>query len=225
MRILVCAILLMLGPGAVDPGYREAIEKHRAERLRELTAPNGWLAVRGLFWLHDGRNTAGSGASNEIKLPARAPERLGVLELANGTVTFEAASGATVTALDKPATRHVFDPAAGEKSAIAANGLRIFVIRRGDRFGVRLLDPDAAQRKDFKGIEYFPLNPDYRVTGKFVPYARPRQVPVPNVLGMTVQMESPGAVVFSLGGREYRLEPVYETPKHEDLFFLFKELT
>ena len=37
-------------------------------------------------------------------------------------------------------------------------------------------------------------------------------VPVPNVLGMTVPMESPGYVEFRLHGRQYRLEPVYETP-------------
>ena len=50
-------------------------------------------------------------------------------------------------------------------------------------------------------------------------------VPVPNVLGMTVPMESPGYVLFRLHGRQYRLEPVYETSKHEDLFFIFKDLT
>jgi uncharacterized protein (DUF1684 family) len=50
-------------------------------------------------------------------------------------------------------------------------------------------------------------------------------VPVPNIIGMLVPMESPGYVTFTLKGKQYRLEPVYETPKHEDLFFIFKDLT
>ena len=61
--------------------YRAEIEKYRRERIAELTAPNGWLAVRGLFWLHEGENTAGSDPSSEIRLPPRAPKRLGVFTL------------------------------------------------------------------------------------------------------------------------------------------------
>jgi uncharacterized protein (DUF1684 family) len=38
-------------------------------------------------------------------------------------------------------------------------------------------------------------------------------------------MESPGYVEFALSGKSYRLEPVYETSKREDLFFIFKDLT
>jgi len=38
-------------------------------------------------------------------------------------------------------------------------------------------------------------------------------------------MESPGYVEFTLKGRTYRLEPVYETSRHEDLFFIFKDQT
>src|SRR5262249_24449725 len=30
---------------------------------------------------------------------------------------------------------------------------------------------------------------------------------------------------FTIKNQTYRLEPVYETPKHEDLFFIFKDLT
>ena len=40
-----------------------------------------------------------------------------------------------------------------------------------------------------------------------------------------VSMESPGYVEFSLKGQTYRLEPVYETAEHTDLFFIFKDLT
>src|SRR2546423_790680 len=42
---------------------------------------------------------------------------------------------------------------------------------------------------------------------------------------MTVPMESPGYVTFTMNGRSHRLEPVYEDDKREDLFFIFKDQT
>ena len=66
--------------GGVPRGDREV----PARRVAELTAPDGWLAVRGLFWLHEGANTAGSDPASEIRLPARAPKRLGVFTLTDG---------------------------------------------------------------------------------------------------------------------------------------------
>ena len=88
----------------------------------------------------------------------------------------------------------MFDPEKGQKSAIASGDLVMFIIKRGDRYGVRLLDPQGSARANFKGLRYFPLQTAYRVDAKFVPYDAPKKVPVPNVLGMTVEMESPGYV-------------------------------
>jgi len=57
MRHLVLAATLAVG--LLPPGsYRADIERYRHDRVTELTAPDGWLAVRGLFWLHEGENTA-----------------------------------------------------------------------------------------------------------------------------------------------------------------------
>ena len=88
-----------------------------------------------------------------------------------------------------------------------------------------MLDPESDARRHFAGLSYFPLDPAYRVKATFVPYDKPKTVPVPNVLGQLVPMESPGRVEFSIGGKPYSLAPVYETSRHEDLFFIFRDLT
>jgi uncharacterized protein (DUF1684 family) len=224
MRVLILTLTLL---AAVDApaSYRAEIEKYRKQRLEELTAPNGWLAVQGLFWLHDGPNAAGSAPSSAIRLPAHAPARLGIFTLKDHTVTFAADPSASVTAAGKPVSSFTFDPGSGERSAITSAGVTLFVIRRADRVGLRMLDPDSVARKTFRGLKYFPLNPAYHVRATFVPYEKSKQVPVPNVLGQLVSMDSPGHVEFTLHGRAYRLEPVYETSSHEDLFFIFKDLT
>lgn len=220
--VLIMALVLRI-PGPSD--YRTEIEKYRKDRVAELTAPNGWLAVQGLFWLHEGDNTAGSDASVDVRLPPRAPKRLGVFTLKDRGVTFAADPAAAVTSAGKTVTSFTFDPRAGEESAIVSSGLTLFMIRRADRIGLRMLDPDGPARRNFRGLKYFPLDPAYRVRATFVPYDAPKKVPVPNVLGQLVSMDSPGYVEFAVKGKKYRLEPVYETSAHTDLFFIFKDLT
>ena len=218
------AIVALTLAAAQTPQYRAEIEKYRQDRVGELTAPNGWLAVQGLFWLHDGANTAGSDPSSEIKLPQRAPRRLGVFTLSAGKVTFAPDPAAHV----EVAGKHVSGPVeigGGEANAVVSARLSLFIIRRSDRVGLRMLDPDSRARRTFTGLRYFPLDPAYRLKAKFTAYPAPKTVPVANVLGQLVPMESPGYVEFALEGRTWRLEPVYETARRSDLFFIFKDLT
>ena len=217
-------IVLALVVGASGPAeYRAEIEKYRAARVAELTAPDGWLAVRGLFWLHEGANTAGSDPASGIRLPPRAAKRLGVFTLAAGQVSFAADPGASVTADGKPITTFTFGR--GAESSITTAGVSLAFIRRGDKIGLRMRDPEDTNRTGFRGLKYFPLNPAYRLRAQFTAYEKPKQVPVPNVLGQLVSMESPGYVEFKIKGQSYLLQPVYETSRHEDLFFIFKDLT
>jgi uncharacterized protein (DUF1684 family) len=225
MRVLTLALVLLTGAADVSPAYKAEIEKYRKDRIAELTAPNGWLAVQGLFWLHDGANPAGSDPASEIKLPARAPKKAGVFTLKDKTVSFTAEAGAGATAEGKPVDTFTFDPRKGEQSAVTFNGVTLFVIRRSDKIGLRMLDPDSDARTHFDGLTYFPLDAKYHVTATFTPNEKPKTVQVPNVLGQLVPMESPGKVDFTIDGKPYSLEPVYETSKHEDLFFIFKDLT
>jgi uncharacterized protein len=222
---LIVAVVLSLALLDTPASYRAEIAKYRSARLAELTAPNGWLAVRGLFWLHEGANVAGSDPASEIRLPPRAPKRMGVFTLKDGAVTFTADAAAAVTAAGRPIETFAFDGRGGERSAVTAAGLTLFVLRRSDRVGLRLLDPDSAARRTFRGLRYFPLDPAYRVKARFTAYPALKEVPVPNVLGQLVPMQSPGYVEFTLKGRTYRLEPVYETSRREDLFFIFNDLT
>jgi uncharacterized protein len=218
---LFVSALLLGAPGPAE--YRAEIQKYRAARVAELTAPDGWLAVRGLFWLHEGANTAGSDPASEIRLPARTVKRLGVFTLAAGQVSFTAEPGAPVTIGGKPITTLTFGR--GAESTIETAGVSLAVIRRAEKIGLRMRDPESPNRTRFKGLKYFPLNPAYRIRAAFTPYDKLKQVQVLNVLGQLVAMESPGFVEFKIKGQTYRLEPVYETSRRDDLFFVFKDLT
>jgi uncharacterized protein (DUF1684 family) len=221
MRALILAAVLAIA-AETPASYRAEIDKYRRDRVAELTAPDGWLAVRGLFWLHDGENTAGSDPSSDVRLPARTASRLGVFHVSKDGVSFDADPAAVVTAQGTRVTAARFTR---EEASIETSGVTIAVIRRGDKIGLRMWDPEHPNRTRFPGLKYFPLDAVYHVQAKFVPYDALKPVKVPNVLGQLVTMQSPGYVEFRIKGATYRLEPVYETAKHEDLFFIFKDLT
>jgi uncharacterized protein (DUF1684 family) len=207
---------------AAEP-YETEVSQWRLQQEQELKSDSGWLTVAGLFWLKEGVNSAGSATSNGIVLP-RGPAKLGEFNFRSGQVTFQPAAGVSVNVNGKPAvaaTKLTAD-SEGKPDQIELDGLTLFVIHRGDRYGIRLRDLDSKLRKDFSSRHWFPVKPDYRVTAKFVAYDPPNMIAVPNVLGETSQMPSPGYVQFTLEGHELRLDPVVED---ESLFFIFRDET
>jgi uncharacterized protein (DUF1684 family) len=210
-QMLVAILALAILP--VDQaGYRARIEQWRQQREENLKAENGWLTVAGLFWLKEGESTMGTGRANSFLLPpGSAPEKVGT------------APGVAVTVNGKPvATTSLTNDSAGSPDVLRIGNLSMFVIQRGSRFGVRLKDKDSAARRKFAGTHWFPVAEEYRVLAKFVPYAPPKKIAIPNVLGDVEQQDSPGYVEFTLQGRTCRLDPVSEG---DGLFFIFKDLT
>jgi uncharacterized protein len=206
------------------PSYKAEIEQWRHEREARLKSDNGWLTVAGLFWLKEGGNTVGTGATNAIILPKdSAPASVGVFEFHQGQAQFQAAPGVHVLVNGKVAASATLEPdTADMPDMIQVNNLTMFVIQRGKRFGVRLRDKDSELRKHFTGLKFFPPDERYRVVARFTPYNPPKMIPIPNILGDVENEASPGYVEFTLNGHACRLDPVTE---QGTLFFIFKDLT
>lgn len=197
----------------------------QAERHRGLTAPDGWLSLVGLHFLAEGDNPAGSAPGLPVSLPG-APARAGVFHLAQGRVTFLAEPGVPVTLRGAAVETLVLrSDAEGPPDELALGTLRFHVIRRGDRFGVRVKDLAHPALKSFRGVEVFPPDPSYRVVARFEPYPEPRPVAIPTVLGTTETMTAPGLVRFRLQGRACSLQPVLEGGPEPKLFFIFRDAT
>ena len=209
---MTARLLIVLFAGmalAAVTAYESEIAQWRRAREAALKADGGWLTVAGLFWLHEGANRFGKDASNDIALPDGAA-MAGVFELHNGKVT---------VTLDG-ATREVVHDSA---DVVKVGRLSLFAIKRGDRYGIRLKDPDSEYVHGFHGIEYFPPSETYRVTAKFV--SEPRKIPILNILGQTEDSECPGYAVFRLHGTDMRLYPIIEEPGDKQLFFVFRDQT
>lgn len=216
------AMVMLLSAG--DAAYRAEIERWRQEAERSLKADDGWLTVAGLFWLKEGVNRIGSGGGNEIELPAgSAPARAGAIRFHAGMAELQIERGVPAALNGKPVVSAVMRPdSAGQPDILTLGDLSFFIIQRGDRFGVRLKDKNSRFRRNFTGRKWFPVKEEYRVTARFEPHAQPRQIAIPNVLGQSETMASPGRVVFRWKGQEVSLEPV---SSGERLWFIFRDRT
>ncbi len=220
------ALAIVCAAGA-DEGYRGEIEAWRARREASLKADGGWLSVAGLFWLKEGPNRFGTDPKGDIVLPAgSAPPRAGVFAQAAGkvTVTFEREAEATLAG--KPVTRaDLRSDKSGSPDVISLGRLSLFVIERDGRLAIRLKDRESPFRKSFTGLRWFDVKEEYRVAARYVSYAEPKPIKVPNILGHSEAMPSLGYAVFERDGQEVRLEGVLEEKDARQLFFIVRDQT
>ena len=213
------------GASAID---RESHEKEvlewREGRVARLKAPGGFLNLAGLFWLTDGKTTFGSGDDNDIVFPAKAAPRVGTFEVTADGVLMVANSGVDLQFEDQPVeTILVADDTTEDPVTITHGSLAWNVILRDGRFAIRLRDFEHPALDAFPPLDYFPIDPSWRVVGTLERYAEPRIANVSTVIeGLGYNPESPGAVVFEKDGERFELEAY---AAGEQLFFVFGDKT
>lgn len=229
VTLLTCLALLACDPppGAPAADYVQSIEEHRRDRERRLQSEDGWLTLVGLFWLDEGEHAFGSDPQNPIVFPpGSSPPVAGRLIYDGTDVTLVAEDGAGLTVNGEPVTRRVLADDTQDPTDIVELGrLRFSVIRRGSSRGVRVKDPESPVRTGFGGLRYFPIDPAFRVRGRFSAHAEPRPYAVPTVLGTPSDMLVPGVVEFKLGGKQHKLLPLVNGPEDTEFFFIIKDLT
>ena len=107
-----------------------------------------------------------------------------------------------------------------EPALLRRGGQTWQVIRRGDAVAVRVRDPAA--RPVFAGLDYFPIDAEWRIVADFITYDPPRVLPVVYATGQESTQASPGAARFTVDGREFRLDA---TVDGSQLFFIFADET
>ena len=223
---LASGFILCLSAPAQEP-YRATVDAWHAGRVARLTAEDGWLSLIGRDWLNPGENTLGSAPGSTVLLPEwAAPAKAGLFLLEGSTVRFRPFPGSGLLLNGKPASEAVLkSDAEGKPDVLQAGRVRFYVIRRGDRLGIRIKDSETPARKAFRGVPRYPVDPAWRVEADFIPYATPQIRAIPTVLGTTEPMTAPGLLKFKVGGREVTLEPMVEDPEHPELFLIFKDAT
>ena len=164
---------------------------HRWHRQQEgrLADPHGFLAITNLHWL--------SGQ------PQRFPDAPGSWSTGSDGVTVDLDDGEELLVDGVIARgRHAFGviPERGGTSAVWGDAV-IEVAKRGGHDIVRPRHPDTPLRTEFAGTPAYPPRPRWVVTGRYVPFAKPRPITVgAAVEGLEHVYDAPGRIEFRLGG-------------------------
>jgi uncharacterized protein (DUF1684 family) len=206
---------------------RQAVEQWKAQRLASLTSETGWLTLTGLFWLKPGTNTFGRAKSNTLVLDNKSlADRAGSFVVDGHNVRFVARKDAGITHDGEPvSTIELASDLTSEPTLLKSGSLTFYLIERVGKLGVRVRDSENPHRKNFAGLQYFPMNDSWVVDARFEPYTPHKKIPIVNILGMTEDMDAPGALVFTHDGKTYRLDAVLEDPADKELFILFADGT
>lgn len=218
MRMHVLAAVLLLAAPGVRSAYETEIHAWRAARERDLRSDTGWLTVAGLTFLRPGVNIVGSAPESDVVLPPAAPRVAGRLTRDASAVWFEPEPGVRATINGAPIDARLRLTA--NDRVDAGGGVSFHLHESGDRLGIRVRDVHSPLRRSFKGLRWFPVREAWRIEARYVAYEAPRETTVPNVLGDFERLTVPGEVVFTVDGREVRLQAARAGRR---LWFIFSD--
>jgi len=207
-----------------DPSYKEKINNWQEERLKNLKAEDGWLNLAGLYWLEEGENTIGSDSTNNIVFPAKAPKDIGTVHLQNNKIKFQAEKDAIVAnQVGEKIDATLMNHDQQDSTTVLQHGsLRWFVIKRGDKFGIRLRDLQSPLLDKVDSISSFPVNAKWKKEAEFIPYEEEKNIVFPNVLGTKTKEKIYGKLQFEIKGKKYTLTPMGD---RNHLFVVFGDQT
>ena len=214
--------------GEGDAQWRKDLDAWRAQRERELSAPDGWLTLVGLEWLKPGVNSFGTAEDCAIRIRAQAPGHFGLLTVSGKTVQLLAPAGGFPEDFQtdgQPAREGRLSADNAKPSTLSWHGLTMVVLPRGERYALRIKDADSPTRTQFHGLHWYAPDPRFRVSARWIPYPTPHVEKIPTIINTTLDMPAPGVAEFTLNGETLRLEPVFEGGERDKLFFILRDST
>jgi uncharacterized protein (DUF1684 family) len=186
--------------------WREDVARWREARLFRLQAPTGWLTLVYRLQLDEGDN----------------PLDIGIVALRGGEVRFRAGPGVVVTRAGTAVSEFHWraDAEGTAPDRLDSGGRSYELMRRGSVLVVRVRDPQAPARRDFTGLDHFPLDPRWRVVARFERYDPPRATRHHYEIGEGEPRTVPGLAHFEVDGRALSLEPVIDGDGRR-LYFVF----
>jgi uncharacterized protein (DUF1684 family) len=232
LRLLGLLCALLAAPAfAQDTNWEHELAAWRVQHVNDLLKPAGWLSLTGLEWLQLGDNSFGTAADNKIRLGGNGAGHMGILHLEGNSVQLLPPSEGfppDLRVADTPAKEQLL-PVEADKDRnaphITIGTLNMYVIRREDKYALRVKDSKSPTLVGFHGLKWYEADAKYRVKAKWIPYNPPKSVTLATLAGTTYAQPVPGAAEFVLDGKTYRLEPVLEDPAATQLFFILRDTT
>ncbi len=196
-------------PTAAAPAasaYQAEMEAWAKSRDAWWRNPDGYLSLTALYWLDETpRSFKGVGEAH------REGEDV-ILKFEDG-----------VTLDGKPIKEYRVTPDMPRNKPDFHHGTSHFYVNRhGKKIGIRVKDPNSKILKDFQSMQSFPVDPSWRIIGRFE--AAEATIPVASVVDETTSESSPGYAVFDRDGKTYKLRLMGDV-KDPAYFLVFSDET
>ena len=225
---VLCVVVIVAGPASGNPhpgsGYADAIDAWCADRVARLKSETGYLNLVGLFWLEPGTYRFGAGDNNELVFAGTQTPLIGQFVVDDSGVRVEVEPGVVVLDGDREVRARLIDDDTTDSPVTLTHGALAFgVVKRMNRYAVRVRDYENEALATFPALEYFPIDTSKRVPARIEYFDEPRVLSVNTVIeGLGWEPRSPGLAEFELDGKRYALE-AYESG--DRLFFVFGDRT
>lgn len=205
--------------------YVKSVKEWQQKRLASLKSENGWLNLVGLHWLKEGENPFGSNEANNIVFPEKAPEFIGSYMLYKNHISVRIEQDVDVYINDSLLKEHeVYTDEDKNTTYFKLDDFRWHIIKRGDRYGIRLRDLKSPLLEQITKIPSFPIDLKWRVKATFEPFNNPKEIAVPNFLGDVDYEKCYGLLKFNIDGQEHSLMPLGDGV-NENFFVIFADET
>ncbi len=213
-----------------DSDYTAQIETWRQEMDVQMQAPGpgGWLAIVGMYPLKEGINTLGSAPDSDVILPTHTPKRLGTIDFheQHGTLTVTTDDPVLVDGIEtkQAKLRNHYEP--GGMSVVQVQQVSFGIMQwASDPYNIRVWDANSPKRLHFTGRVWFPIDPSYRVQGRFKPYPNHKQMTVDHTGGQTQELINIGQVEFELQGQSFCFEAAASEKGSDYVWLLMRDAT
>jgi uncharacterized protein len=210
---------------AQGTAYEESIRQWDRKRVEDLKAENGWLNLAGLFWLKPGKASFGSGQKADVRFPAGTiQEHAGYFEVTGQSVSITTDKNALITVNGRPIQQAlIYHKDSSSAPELQSGSLKWNIIRRDDKLAIRLRNLQSDAIKNFKGIERFAVDSNWRIRAVLQPGINKGGINIINVLGQSSTQSSPGKLHFSINGKQYTLDAL--DGGKDELFLIFGDET
>lgn len=204
--------------------HEKEVEAWFQDRVKSLKSEEGWLNLVGLHWLEAGETSFGTAPESGFMLGFGGfPDTIGVFSLEGDKVYFSPNTDSIFSGAQEVKERiKIFDSETHVSERLTLKSLRWNIIKRADAYGVRLRDLETPALTEFDGIERYPVELDWRLKARFVPYEPIREIPITNVLGQTTPTPSPGYLEFEKDGNTYKIDAL---DAEDELYLIIADKT
>ncbi|MGD8731950.1 MAG: DUF1684 domain-containing protein [Anaerolineales bacterium] len=188
--------------------YADEIESWRAQMDESIRAENSWLALAGLLWLKQGKQYLQRSSNGGFLLTQKkVPGWISSFKRLDNKVFINPNKELELMVNGEPAHEQpLSSDVDSEPDFIEYDQLRMVVIRRGERVGLRIWDNRRSERQKHPQRSWYPLNPDYHLKAKRLSVEPDYAVSIPDVLGDSSEEKVIGALEFDIAGETMRLQ-------------------